>query len=123
MIIAGSRDLTDYEIVRETMRRLIDEGLQVDEVISGSAPGADTLGERWAHEHDVSLVRFEADWETYKRRAGPMRNAKMAAYASEGEEGVLVAFPRASGSPGTESMIRAAKREGLEIHVVEVVIE
>ena len=46
-------------------------------VISGKAPGADTLGEKWAHMNNVPVVPFPADWSKHGRAAGPIRNQQM----------------------------------------------
>jgi hypothetical protein len=52
----------------------------VKEVVSGHAAGADRLGERWAKEHDIPVKLFLPNWEMYGKKAGPIRNAKMAEY-------------------------------------------
>jgi hypothetical protein len=46
-----------------------------------TAPGVDTLAERWAEQHGIPVMRFPADWKRYGRRVGSIRNQKMAEYA------------------------------------------
>ena len=77
--------------------------------------GADLLGEEYAKEHKIPLKIFPADWDTYGKRAGYLRNKQMAEYASK-ENGVLVAFP-VGDSKGTKMMIRLAHEYDLEINV------
>jgi hypothetical protein len=81
VIIAGCRDIYDYEAVR---RAVENSGFQVTEVVSGCATGVDTLGERWAEENGVPVKRFPADWNKYGKAAGGMRNGDMAVYARDG---------------------------------------
>ena len=54
-IIAGSRDLTDYNLVKLAVE---ESGFEIAEVVSGGARGVDRLGERWAKEHGVPIKRF-----------------------------------------------------------------
>jgi hypothetical protein len=109
-IIAGSRSLTDYELVEAAVEA---SGFTITEVISGAARGIDQLGERWAEAHGVPVRRFPANWEEHGRAAGPIRNREMIAVAD-----TLIAIW--NGSPGTEDVIRQARRAGLRIYVSRV---
>jgi hypothetical protein len=82
-------------------------------VLSGTARGADTLGENWARRRDVPVERHPADWETHGKRAGFIRNALMVKKAD-----MLVAFWDGK-SKGTEHVIGIAKKAGLQVTVVE----
>ena len=50
VIIAGSRDFSDYELLQSTMDRLLINRKDEIVVLCGKARGADTLGERYARE-------------------------------------------------------------------------
>ena len=119
IIVAGGRDFTDYALLSETLDVILKiYTLREVQIVSGCCRGADALGERYAREHGIPVVRFPADWQAYGKAAGPIRNRKMAEYASEGEgEGVLVAFWDGK-SPGTASMIRLAEKYGLQIKTI-----
>lgn len=82
------------------------------EVVSGTARGADTLGEKWAHSHNIPVQRFPAMWEVYGKSAGYLRNKEMAEYATH-----LVAFWDGK-SRGTKHMIDLAREHNLEVEVV-----
>lgn len=125
IIIAGGRDFSDYELLKKSVHDIIYD-LVYDgrctcytcEIVSGTARGADQLGERLAAEDGFSLKRFPADWNTYGKRAGYLRNEQMAKYAvSDGHYGVLVAFWDGV-SRGTKHMIDLANKHGLEVHVI-----
>lgn len=80
LVIAGSRDFNDYELLNKVLSPFVN---QIDVVVSGTARGADRLGERFAREHNIKLIRFKADWEFYGRSAGYVRNEKMAIYCTD----------------------------------------
>ncbi len=117
IIVAGGRDFDNYILLSETLDVVLERyTLSEVSIVSGCCRGTDALGERYAKEHGIPVVRFPADWLEYGKAAGPIRNRKMAEYASEGE-GVLVAFWDGR-SRGTASMIRLAEKAGLHIKTI-----
>lgn len=124
VIIAGSRDFDDFsKLMNSSMEILTEISKKRDDldrirIISGTARGADKLGEQYAKIAHYELSKFPADWDKLGKRAGYVRNAEMAKFAVEdGSYGVLIAFWDGK-SRGTKHMIDLAKRYGLEIHVV-----
>lgn len=123
IIVAGSRTFGDYELLRSTLDEYILNFLDVGlsdtvEIISGRAAGADRLGEKFADEQNIPVTCFEADWETFGKIAGPIRNRHMAEYASErGYVGILIAFWDGM-SRGTKNMIETAKKYDLDVVVI-----
>lgn len=109
IIVAGSRDVTESE-VRAALTLCPWVGF-VSVIVSGTARGADTFGERWAQENNIEIIRFPADWERYGRRAGPIRNEVMANNA----EGLVAVWD--GKSRGTRSMINLALKHGLRVMV------
>jgi hypothetical protein len=113
IIIAGSRNFTDYDLLKSKMDQLCSERKPSEiEVVSGAARGADQLGERWAEERGIAVKRFPAQWDTYGRSAGYRRNLEMAQYATH-----LVAFWDGR-SKGTAHMIQTARIWRLKVVVV-----
>lgn len=110
LIIAGSRGFNDYELLKHTIRPFLHD---ITEVVSGTAQGADTLGEQFAHEFGVSVRRFPANWDAYGRRAGYLRNVQMAKYAT-----ACIVFWDGK-SKGTEHMINIARKHGLKLKIVK----
>ena len=121
VIIAGSRDFNDYELLKKSAIEIITKKTMLPDltrIISGGARGADTLGERFANEMGLEISRFIPDWDGLGKRAGYVRNAEMAKFAVEdNNDGMLIAFWDGQ-SRGTKHMIDLAKRYGLEVHVV-----
>jgi hypothetical protein len=102
LIIAGSRDFDDYEFLSYHAALITSDDCSIPEIVSGTARGADQLGERWAAEHDCHIKRFPADWTKYGKGAGYIRNTEMAQYAD-----TLLAFWDGQ-SRGTSHMIDCA---------------
>jgi predicted Rossmann fold nucleotide-binding protein DprA/Smf involved in DNA uptake len=69
VIVAGSRDITDYVWV---LRAISEAKFKITEIVSGGAKGVDSLGEMYAKENGIPLKVFPADWKTYgKADYGP----------------------------------------------------
>lgn len=117
IIIAGSRDFSDYNIVKKSLKNflILKQTSDKPTIICGMARGADMLGYRLAKEFKLPLKKFPADWSMGKR-AGYVRNEQMAKYAQEHGNGVLFAFWDGK-SKGTKWMIELAKKYNLEVHI------
>ena len=111
VIIAGGRNIHDYELVKEA---IAEAGFPISTVVSGGANGVDRLGEQYAMDMNLKLNIFEADWETHGRAAGPIRNRKMA----ENAEALIAIWD--GKSRGTKNMIETATKKGLLVYVKEV---
>ena len=112
-IIAGSRTATNYD---DLLRAIEAAPWKPTLVISGTARGADELGERWARENAIPLLRIPAEWATYGRRAGYLRNLEMAKQAH-----ALIALWDGT-SRGTVHMIETARSNGLEVFVWRITV-
>jgi hypothetical protein len=107
-IIAGSRSINDYKVVKKA---IVESGFQITEVVSGGAKGVDRLGERWARENRIPIQTFLPDWIRQGKSAGIIRNIDMAGYAD-----ALIAIWDGV-SKGTAQMIESAKLRGLKIYI------
>lgn len=120
LIIAGPRDYNNKEFVEKKISETInilcrENNLDISEIeiVEGGASGVDFLAKEYASNNGIKCSEFKADWKTYGKRAGPMRNQQMAEYGN-----VLLAF--SNGSRGTSSMIREAMNAHLEVHIVNI---
>lgn len=118
VIIAGSRSFDDYKLLKEKMdlflKNKIDKNKPCSniEIVSGTARGADTLGEKYAKEKGFALKKFPANWDLYGKKAGYIRNREMRDYAD-----VCVVFWDGE-SKGSKHMINLAKEDNMPIRVV-----
>lgn len=130
LIIAGSRNFKNYSFLRSVCDQIIEEHrLDVTEIISGKAPGADTLGEQYAYERNIKITPFPAPWEDiegkpeseikinrrgkkYWKLAGFHRNKQMLEYGD-----FLIIFWDWK-SPGTKHMINEAKKKMVNTIIV-----
>lgn len=111
VIVSGGRDFSDYEYLRSSLDLLLQNITGQIVIVSGTAKGADKLGEQYAAEKGYAVLRFPADWDRFGKAAGYMRNEQMAKNAD-----ALVAFWDGT-SKGTKNMIQLAKRYDLKIRV------
>ena len=123
IIIAGSRDYNDYKYLKISMKNILErtslEEVNKIKIISGTANGADQLGERFAKQFKLEVIKFPAKWDLYGKHAGYIRNEEMAKYSMEDNNyGMLVAFWDGE-SRGTKHMINLANKHGLEVHVIK----
>lgn len=106
ILVCGGRDFDDAAFLSYVMLRTFNTG---DTLIEGGAKGADLLAKRWARLNNIEVKTFEADWDTYGKRAGFIRNTKMLV---EGKPDLVVAF---QGGRGTDMMVGLAKNAGVEV--------
>lgn len=111
VIIAGSRDGVTFRDVIEAIQK---SSFNITEVVSGTARGADRLGEVWAETHDIPIKQFPANWNKYGKSAGYRRNAEMSEYAD-----ALIAIWDEE-SKGTKHMIDLAKKKELEVFIYSI---
>lgn len=119
IVICGGRHFNDYEQLKTTITNFLKQRkIEIEnvEIVSGHCQGADMLGEQYAKEYGLNLTIFPADWQRYKRKAGPIRNKQMIEYIMQTENKAVIAFV-SENSKGTKQTVLLAKRAG--IFVVE----
>ncbi len=116
ILIAGGRDYNNYPEAQEFIDSCLGELKNEYEIIivSGCCRGADKLGERYAAEHGYKTERFPADWDTYGKSAGPIRNREMAKVSD-----IVICFWNGT-SRGTKSMIEFAKKLGKKVYIKSI---
>jgi len=110
LAIIGGRDFGNMNIFNKAMNPYIGK---VGLVVSGAAPGADSIGERWADFHKIPKLVFPADWDRYKKAAGFIRNAHIASNCN-----ACIAFWDGK-SRGTKSTIDLCESKGIPVKIVQ----
>lgn len=113
LVVAGSRDFDDYTLLSAELDKLLAGKTNIT-IVSGTARGADRLGERYAAEHNLRIERFPAEWEKYHKGAGPIRNMKMVQSA----DAVIVFWDNESS--GTKNIIECARKQDIPYRIVRV---
>lgn len=116
-IIAGCRTFNDFDFMEKSIDILVNLGkIDITEVVSGKAKGADSLGEKYASLNNIPVKEFPANWDLYGKKAGILRNQEMGNYAD-----ILIAFWDGN-SRGTKHMIdymKSLKKQVFIFHFKE----
>ena len=113
LVVAGSRGFDSYERLSAELDKYLTGRSNVT-IISGTARGADRLGERYAQEHGYKIEQVPAQWAKYHQGAGPIRNKQMVKTA----DAVLVFWDNES--TGTKNIIECARAENIPCKVVNI---
>jgi hypothetical protein len=118
LAIVGSRTFTDYDRFRSEVTRhtwnVFSEQDDPHEIVSGGAAGTDAMAERYAKERGWPLTVFPADWKTWGKAAGILRNRDIVRHADQ-----VIAFWDGH-SRGTAHTIETARREGVPCVVIRI---
>lgn len=134
LIIAGGRDFNNYTLLEQETQRFILDCLEKQpslprvQIISGTAKGADKLGEKFAKKWKFNIIEVPANWEDleatpckiatrkdgtkYNLLAGLSRNEEMAKIATH----CIVFWDQKSS--GSRNMIENAKKYDLILKVI-----
>jgi hypothetical protein len=111
VIVAGSRGFNDYHKLKKKLDSILKNQKDIT-IISGTASGADRLGERYAGENHHKLEEYPAMWDIFGKSAGYKRNEEMANVAD-----ACVVFWDGK-SRGTKHMIDIAKKNQLKLRII-----
>jgi hypothetical protein len=109
ILVCGSRDWTDADIIRHALERHARPG---GVLVHGAARGADTIAEWEGMRLGYAIRAFPADWEKHGKRAGILRNLTMLDAGPD----LVLAFQR-NGSRGTQHTLDEANRRGIPVEV------
>ena len=74
VIIFGGRDFTDEDVMATCINQVIDDPFIL---ICGEARGADRTAKELLEYNNYEIESYPADWDTYGKRAGFIRNEQM----------------------------------------------
>jgi hypothetical protein len=101
--VIGSRNFNDYEEVEQVL-----SSVKITLLVSGGAKGADTLGQKYAEEHNIETKIFLPDWKKYGKKAGFLNESEL-----------VVAFWDGF-SKGTLDSIKKAEKKGKNILLIRI---
>lgn len=110
LAIVGSRNFHDYNKFKLAVLKILDiwnyKISDIECIVSGGAPGTDTLAEKFAKEFNIHPQIYRVSREDWRKRgnsAGPLRNTKIVNDSTH-----MIAFPSHSGK-GTQDSINKFK--------------
>lgn len=113
LIIAGCRSFNDMKIAVPAYIAYTDSFGTPDQILSGMARGADTLGVTIARMYQIELIEYKPDWSV-GRHAGLIRNRQMAMNATN----ALIFWDESS--RGTANMLGMAYHYNVKTVVIKV---
>lgn len=115
LAIVGSRTFNNYNVLDIILHEFEEINYcSITEIVSGGARGADSLGEKYAKDHNIPIKIFLAKWDILGKSAGFKRNVDIVNYCDE-----VIAFWDGQ-SKGTKHTINLAKKMGKKVTVVNV---
>lgn len=119
VILAGSRNITDFNLLVKAINKAYDEEkISISEIVSGGAKGVDTLAEQFANEANIPITVMKANWGQHGKKAGILRNIEM---ANSGADALIAIWD--GESSGTKHMITTARKKGLKVFVCNTFLE
>lgn len=129
--IVGSRAFTNFKILEEMLDRLQEKyEFTIEKIVSGGAPGADSLAVKYADKNEIGYTVFPAQWSNldvkpcvikynqynkpYNSMAGFIRNKDIVENSN-----LIIAFWDLK-SEGTKDALSKAKRKNIPTLVVDV---
>lgn len=114
ILVTGSRNHTDYDLIKRALKEVV--GAKEDSVlVEGGAIGADALARRAAEEFGWVVETYPADWATFGKRAGYLRNKQMV----DSHPDLCLAFPLGV-SRGTWMTVKLCEKAGIPVKVYGV---
>lgn len=127
VLVCGDRNWDDEAAIQHQIAGICTmcrEQGQHATIIHGGARGADQIaGEIASGIPNVTVVEVQAEWSTYGRAAGPLRNKAMLDMikqaAEQGEVVFVFAFhDNIQSSKGTKDMVKRAVKYGAPTYVI-----
>lgn len=122
VVIAGSRGFNNYGLMEKEMDYLLSQRTENIVVVSGQAPGADRMGERYAKNRGYEIAEMPADWQPARlggatdRGAGHKRNRDMAMLIRNLQGGAVLYWDGIS--PGTAGMNKICEELNISKRIV-----
>lgn len=109
ILVCGGREYNDREFFYKTMDSAKPFFAKEFCIVQGQARGADRLAAVWAFERGCAMMAMPANWYTFDKGAGVIRNEWMLKFC---KPELVIAFP---GGSGTAHMVKIARNANLPV--------
>lgn len=117
VLICGSRDWTDEEPIAIFLAALPEGSV----IIQGGCRGADQIAAKIARYLGFEVKTYEADWSTFEKAAGPIRNRFM---MSDSDPTIAAAFhDDLEHSKGTLDMVQVLVMSNVPTYLITTDLE
>ena len=111
ILICGARDFDDITRIDGFVGSLPKDSI----IIEGEAKGADSLARDCSIKYGLEVEKYPADWNTYGRGAGPIRNKQM---LIEGKPDIIIGYSKdIKTSKGTKNMLTQGIKAGVPCYL------
>jgi hypothetical protein len=111
ILICGDRNWNNFKIIEDFILTLPKDTV----IIEGDCRGADKISGYLARKHGLEVIPVPAKWNTYGKKAGPIRNQEM---LNKYKPELVVAFHNdIKHSKGTKAMITQAIKAGIQVEI------
>jgi len=87
-------------------------------IVEGGAAGADTMARQYAIGRKLPYTEVPADWKTFGKSAGPIRNGVMLDMLDAKTDEVIGFHEDFENSKGTKDCVLEARRRGISTEIV-----
>lgn len=130
VLCCGDRNWNNYNRILKTLMQF-HEKHRISYVIEGGASGADILSKKAAQSMGIQVIECPANWDFYKKAAGPVRNTKQLELLcmlhnlgtlgmDEDVKVAVIAFHSdIEHSKGTADMVNRAKKANVKVRIIK----
>jgi hypothetical protein len=108
VLVTGSRDWENRAVINQAL--FCFDHRDPTLVVGDCPTGGDAIALNFAEDHQWPIERFEANWDTYHKAAGPRRNKEMVNSGAD----VCLAFIK-KGSKGAANCAMLAEKAGIQV--------
>jgi len=110
LAVIGSKEFTDYS----KLKSILDAIPGISVIVSGGAPGTDTLARKYAHQHNIKFLEFSPDYKKFGNEAKHIRDRLIVEHCDE-----VIAF-RDGKCEGTNYTMDYAGQQSKSVKVIKV---
>lgn len=112
LAIIGTKKFNDYNLLSSKIENISN----IEQIISGGAPGADTLAKKYAKLNGIPFLEFPPNYEKYRDKAKHIRDDLITDHCDK-----LLAFWDGE-CEGTKYTIERAKKLEKEVIIIKVMV-
>ena len=110
LAVIGSKEFTDYPQLKSVLDSI--SGISV--IVSGGAPGTDTLVRKYAHQHNIKFLEFPPNYKKFGNEAKHIRDRLIVEHCDK-----VIAFWDGE-CEGTKYTMNYAKQKSKPVKVIKV---